>query len=175
MKIHLALMAGGVVVLVGAAATGAQTRIPPSTLGYPLVWEFKTAPLRAAPAPGSACEVADRYVTLVGAKRGKDVPELFAEDGVLLFQGQVRRGRKEIHGFYDTVNVRGAIPISFIDRGAECFMEVANLSAGDDIWRLTAVDHFTVTPAGLISRLAIYLQRGVASAGGLGTSSPAQR
>jgi hypothetical protein len=68
-------------------------------------------------------------------------------------------------------NVRGAIPISFIDRGAECFMEVANLSAGDDIWRLTAVDHFTVTPAGQISRLVIDHQRGAPATGGPGAAA----
>lgn len=134
----------------------AQQKLPPSTLQYPLVWEFQTPPPRATPAAGSACETANQYVNLIGAKRGREVPELFAEDGVFLFQGRLRRGRKEIHGFYDTVNVRGAIPVSFTDKGAECFMELANLSGGDDTWRLTAIDHFTVTPNRQIARLVIW-------------------
>ena len=88
----------------------------------------------------------------------------------------LRRGRKEIHGFYDDVNLRGAIPISLIDSGAECIMELANLTtAGDDIWRLSAIDHFTVAPDGQIARLVIYVQRSIASAAGSGTPSATQR
>ena len=179
MKTHLAqsfVVASGVAVLVWSAAAATQTRIPPSTMQYPLVWEFESPPPRATPTPGSACEAADRYVKLIAAKRAKEVPELFAEDGVFLFQGQVRRGRKEIHGFYDDVNLRGAIPISLIDSGAECIMELANLTtAGDDIWRLSAIDHFTVAPDGQIARLVIYVQRSLASAAGSGTPSATQR
>jgi hypothetical protein len=148
-----------VVVAAGISApapAASQARIPPSTLEYPLVWEFKTPPARAVAAAGSSCEVAQQYVTLVAAKRAKEIPDLFAEDGVFLFQGRLRKGRAEIHGFYDTVNVRGVIPISFTDKGAECFMETANLVGNDDIWRLTAVDHFTIAPDRKIARLIIW-------------------
>jgi hypothetical protein len=146
--------------LLSASLVAAQTRgpLPPSRIQYPFGFEFKTEPPRGTVTPGSACEVADQYVRLVAAKRpATDVPELFAEDGVFLYEGKLRRGRKEIHEFYDHADAAGgAIPISFTDHGAECFMEVAVLPYGSDTWQLGVSDHFTITPDRKIARLIIY-------------------
>jgi hypothetical protein len=144
--------------LLSQAAAQSPKSLPPSKLQYPVGFEFKTAPPRGTVTPGSACEVADQYVRLIAAKRpATDVPELFAEDGVLLYQGKLRRGRKEIHEFYDYADAAGgAIPISFTENGAECFMEVAILPYGSDTWRLGVSDHFTITPDRRIARLIIY-------------------
>jgi hypothetical protein len=156
MKTYVALLMIASGVLVSPAAVDAQERIPPSTLPYPLVSEFKGPPPPATARPDSACKAAEHYSTLIRSRRAKEVPDLFAEDGVLLTRGEVRRGRKEIHGFYDALTGTGATPIAFIDSGAECFMELASRQVDADIWRITAVDHFTVAPDGKIARLLIY-------------------
>jgi hypothetical protein len=138
----------------------AQKPLPPSKMKYPLEWAFKTPPPRGPVTPGSACEVAEEYVRQINAKRpATGVAELFAEDGVVLQPGgKLLRGRKEIHGFYDVTDAgRGVIPLSFIDNGAECDMEIAIQRYGpDETWRLAGSRHFTMTPDRKIARLIFY-------------------
>jgi hypothetical protein len=134
--------------------------LPPSKMQYPLEWTFKVPPPRGAVTPGSACEVAEEYVRQINAKRpATGVGDLFAEDGVVLQgKGKVLRGRKEIHGFYDVTDAgRGVIPLSFLDNGAECVMEIAIQRYGpDETWRLAGARHFTVGPDRQITRLIFF-------------------
>ncbi len=142
-------------------ASGAQRPPQPaSTMNYPLTWEFKDPPPRGSVTPNSACEVAEEYVRQINAKRpATKVADLFAEDGVVLQgRGKLLRGRQEIHGFYDFAdNGRGVIPLSFLDHGAECVMEIAIQRYGpDETWRLAGARHFTIGPDRQITRLIFF-------------------
>ena len=127
---------------------------------YPLEWVFKTPPPRGTVTPGSACEVAEEYVRQINAKRpALGIADLFAADGVILQGGgKLLRGRQEIHGFYSVTDAgRGVIPLSFIDNGAECVMEIAIQAYGpDEPWRLAGARHFTITPDRQIARLVFF-------------------
>src|SRR5688500_17014800 len=133
------VLAGGLLAL--TAGLAAQTPkpmpkgLPPSTLRYPLEWEFKTPPPRGTVTPGSACEVAEEYVWQINFKRpATGVGDLFAEDAELLQdRGRLLKGRKAIHAFYgSTDGGRAVIPIAFLDSGAECYMEIAIQRYGPD-------------------------------------------
>jgi hypothetical protein len=132
---------------------------------FDIKWEDSPPP-RAEPVPCSACEAADAYVKLIAADRASEVPGLFAEDGVFIGPGErVYRGRAEIAEFYNAVHQGGAIPLSFIDRGCECVMELAGMRPADDPskpdhYRLVAIDHFTVGPDGKIQKLVIFIRPG---------------
>ena len=160
-------IAGSVVVLamvfgLSPGSIGAQARspLPPSLMKYPLEWAFKKPPPRGAVAPGSACEVAEEYVRQINASRpAMGIADLFAEDGVVLQGGgKLLRGRKEIHGFYSVTDAgRGVIPLSFIDNGAECVMEIAIQGYGpDEPWRLAESRHFTMNRDRQIARLVFF-------------------
>jgi hypothetical protein len=142
------------------AITAQKPPLPPSKMQYPLEWAFKVPPPRGAVTPGSACEVAEEYVRQINAKRpATGVGDLFAEDAVVLQgKGKVLRGRKEIHGFYDVTDAgRGVIPLSFLDNGAECVMEIAIQRYGPDAtWRLAGARHFTIGPDRQITRLIFF-------------------
>ena len=134
--------------------------LPASAMKYPLAWEFNVPPPRGTVTPDSACEVAEEYVRQINAKRpATKVADLFAEDAVLLQgRGKLLQGRKEIHGFYDFAdNGRGVIPLSFLDHGAECVMEIAIQRYGaDETWRLAGARHFTIGPDRQITRLIFF-------------------
>jgi len=154
--------------------------LPPSTMRYPLEWEFKTPPPRGTVKPGSACVVAEEYVRQVNESRpAMKVSELFADDAELLQdRGRLLKGRAVIHAFYSTTDGgRAVIPIAFIDSGAECYMEIAIQRYGpDETFRLAGTRHFTIDPAGKISRLVFfsYGSGGGAQGGQGGTTAPGQ-
>lgn len=134
--------------------------LPPSKMAYPLEWAFTTPPPRGTVTPDSACEVAEEYVRQINASRpALGIAGLFAEDGVA-FQGggKLLRGRQEIHAFYSATDAgAGVIPLSFVDNGAECFMEIAIQAYGpNQPWRLAGVRHFTITPDRKIARLLFF-------------------
>ena len=154
----------------GSAAAQSRSPLPPSQMRYPLEWAFKTPPPRGPVAPGSACEVAEEYVRQINASRpAMGIADLFAEDGVVLQGGgKLLRGRKEIHGFYSVTDAgRGVIPLSFIDNGAECVMEIAIQGYGsNEPWKLAGARHFTISPDRKIARLLFFDYGGVPPATG---------
>lgn len=159
---HVALLTAAVGLAWWPAPASAQARkpLPPTKMGYPLEWSFTTPPPRGAVTPDSACEVAEEYVRQINASRpAMGIADLFAEDGIA-FQGggKLLRGRKEIHGFYSATDAgAGVIPLSFIDNGAECVMEIAIQGYGsNEPWKLAGVRHFTITPDRRISRLVFF-------------------
>jgi hypothetical protein len=162
--VSLPLAIGLFLALEPSAAAAQKPPLPPSTMRYPLEWAFKVPPPRGTVTPNSACEVAEEYVRQINAKRpATGVAELFAEDGVVLQgRGKVLRGRKEIHGYYDvTDGGRGVIPLSFLDNGAECVMEIAIQRYGpDETWRLAGARHFTIGPNREITRLIFFDYQG---------------
>ena len=138
----------------------AQAPWPPSKVQYPLESRFTVPPPRGSVTPNSSCEIAAEYVRQINAKRpATHVADLFAENAVVLQgRGKVLRGRQEIHGFYDFAdNGRGVIPLSFLDNGAECVMEIAIQRYGpDETWRLAGARHFTIGPDRLITKLVFF-------------------
>jgi hypothetical protein len=175
----LVLMAVTIAAGLAPLIAGAQTRspLPPSQMNYPLEWAFKTPPPRGAVTPGSACEVAEEYVRQINASRpAMGIADLFAEDGVILQGGgRLLRGRKEIHGFYSVTDAgRGVIPLSFIDKGAECVMEIAIQAYGpNEPWRLAGSRHFTMNPGRQITRLVFFDYGSVPPATGRQGAPPA--
>jgi hypothetical protein len=154
------LAIGLFLILAPNLAEAQKPPLPPTKMNYPLEWAFKVPPPRGTVTPNSACEVAEEYVRQINAKRpATGVGDLFAEDGVVLQgRGKVLRGRKEIHGFYDVTDAgRGVIPLSFLDNGAECVMEIAIQRYGpDETWRLAGARHFTIGRDRLITRLVFF-------------------
>jgi hypothetical protein len=150
----------------GSMATAAPADVKDPVVGshWPAESAFTTPPVRAKPRPGSACEVADRYVTLQGAARQNEIAELFAPNGSLLGMSEtVVRGRDQLKEHYSYATSRKVIPISFVDHGRECFMELASPRFGDDagLYRLAAIDHFTLDENSRIERLVTYIKPGI--------------
>lgn len=157
--IALALMAG--TIATPLAAVGTPASLSPA---WPTAIIFDGTPPRAVPVPGSACEIANEYVTLIATDHAAQVPELFAEDGEFVgVEERVLRGRAEIASFYNRVHQGGAVPLSFIDRDDECIMELAGQRpnadpSGPAKYRLVAIDHFTITRDRKIKRLVIFFR-----------------
>jgi len=127
----------------------------------PLVATYSTPPARAKAAPGTACEAAERYVTLQGSGRQSEIAALFAEDADVLAMGAgVMHGHAVLAQYFSRPVNRPVIPITFIDKGRECFMELAAANPDDPSgeYRLAAIDHFTLDESGLVKRLIIYLR-----------------
>ncbi|HUD90849.1 nuclear transport factor 2 family protein [Sphingobium sp.] len=129
---------------------------------WPMATLFHKRPQAAVPTQGSSCEIASDYVDIVESGGGVKIVPLFAADAEFLGpEERVLRGRGEISAFYAKVPklVLGAVPISFVDRGNECFMELAVRSqSGPTVYRLLAIDHFTIDKDRRISRLVIYFR-----------------
>ena len=153
----------------GAQAPGASAALASFNPDWPTGVAFAGTPPAAHPRPGSACEVAQQYVTFIASDRAPQVPGLFAEDGAFIgVADRVFRGPAEIAAFYNTVHQGGAIPLSFIDAGPNCIMELAgrrlNPQAGQpEQYRLLAIDHFTIGADRKIKRLVIFFRPGAMS------------
>jgi hypothetical protein len=167
MHLFRKLALAGVMGLVGCATgapAGQQAARPfDPRIGshWPMGFEFASMPPRSQPLPGSACEIADAYVKLIAADRAPEVPALFAPDGVFIGPpDRVHRGPAEINKFYSRVHQGGAIPLSFIDRGDECIMELAGQRATPTgpQYKLVAIDHFTINADRKITSLVIYVR-----------------
>jgi hypothetical protein len=147
---------------VAAAAQESSSFDPDLGSHWQAATVFDKKPQAAVPNKGSACEIAADYVHIVEAGGGTKIVPLFAPDAEFMGpEERVLRGREEIGSFYAKVPklVLDAVPISFVDRGNECFMELAVRSqSGPTVYRLLAIDHFTINKDRLISRLVIYFR-----------------
>ncbi len=127
---------------------------------------FASKPAEASSSGKPACAAAQRYVDLINAGQYDRLGELFAPDAVFMTPtGAVLVGRDEIGKFYTGLlgSLRPAIvPISFIQDGRHCVMELAAATQmdGHGQYRLSAIDHFTMNDAGLIAHLIVYLRPG---------------
>src|SRR5262245_54782846 len=120
-----AAIAASLAVVCTAALAASANKYPPTKMHWPVTDKFEGHPTPATPVPGTACEVAGRYAELVATKKMTQIPALFADDGVFLASesNKVLKGPKEIATFYNQDDrVPWAIPLSFIDSGAECIM-----------------------------------------------------
>src|SRR5690606_29058075 len=112
----------------------------------------------ARAAPGSSCEIAERYVATVTSERHAEAVKFFAPDAkVIAVEDRVLSG-PDIAAFYERTRAQ-TIPISFVDSGADCFMELAGAVPGQPgTYKLNAVDHFTLDANRRIARLVIYFR-----------------
>ncbi|MDB5446831.1 MAG: hypothetical protein JWQ97_2148 [Phenylobacterium sp.] len=157
--------AAAVLAALGLAAS-AEARPPAQQGRWPTAVVFAGTPPAAQPRPGSSCEAASRYVNFIGSDQASKVPALFAPDGEFVgVENRVLRGPAEIATFYNSVHQGGAVPLSFIDKGSECIMELAGQRPGERpgdpaAYHLVAIDHFTVRPDGKVARLVIFFRPG---------------
>jgi ketosteroid isomerase-like protein len=103
---------------------------------------------------------ADRYVEIVNRGAYHELRDLFADDAVFFAPGnQVFNGRDQIGAFYESFlpsikpNVRIA---TYVEQGDDCVYELEARLAGDDEYRLGAIDHATLDGDGRIKRFAVY-------------------
>jgi SnoaL-like domain len=119
---------------------------------------------RSASAAGGACSAPREYVKLINDGKYDSVGGLFADDAVYMGpDGKTRQGSKNISTFYSRFlprlkpRLRGS---RFFEQGNECMMELENKNSRTGEFAPTAVDHFTVDPAGKISSFIVYLRPG---------------
>ena len=107
-----------------------------------------------------ARSLAQRYVDTTNRGAYSEIGDLFAPDAIFLTpDGQELHGREEIRSFYSeflptiTPKIRLA---SWFESGNECVFEIAARISGHPDEFLGAIDHFTVGPDGLASRLVVF-------------------
>jgi len=127
----------------------------------------------AAPASTRACDIASEYVRLIEAHRYDEVGELWADDAVFYSpRGVVIRGKAAIKAFYAKF-LPTITPINRIARLAwdaqqnVCTMELeTRMTRGADgewkpdaqgAFQAAAVDRFTVSKAGKVQHMIVYL------------------
>jgi hypothetical protein len=152
--------------VVSFSALGAESVDAHLNTPWPLGDVLKTKPISATARPNSSCKTAEIYVSRIDAGRGSEIGELFAEDGVFLppnaSVSDTLKGREAINAWFSehAKAVKQAIPLSFIDAGPECFMEIAGMLSNnqDGQLHLTAIDHFTMNAEGKIIRAVYYFR-----------------
>jgi SnoaL-like domain len=107
---------------------------------------------------GTARDAAMEYFRCMRESDADSMERLFAEDAVLsLFNGTVRRGRREIRDFYENSGMQQGIrpnPQEPIEDDRRCAVEiVVGLADGS---HARVVDIFTVNDDGHVSSLRIY-------------------
>lgn len=124
---------------------------------------FQTKP-QSAEVTGESCRVAKKYVDITNAGEYHKLGDLFAEDAVFMTPfGLVLEGRKTIGEFY-SAKISDLKPdlvaVSYISEGRECIMELVAATSLDNhaVYRLSAIDHFTVNDEGLITNMVVYLR-----------------
>ena len=160
--------------LLGVIHCGSDVRAQPPALlpngeHGPFDAVFAAAPPRAIPAAGSACEVADRWIGLIAAGQASGAAALFAADGLLLGPSdRPLHGSQQISAFHQGLGQPDLIPLSFIDKDAECLVEIAMRpsSGPPGAYRLAALGHFTVDADRKIEKLVIYGRPALAGSAG---------
>jgi hypothetical protein len=161
---RMAAVAAILVGITAVVATSPPAAIPGGVLDprFPGADVYLTAPERAKPPAGRACEAAERYVDLVNAGRFGDVAGLFAEDALLLDpMRHTYRGSEQIHSFYE--GRIGAmrpevVPVAYVGDDRDCMVELAAKSdvGGERRFALVSVDHFTLEASGKVSRMIAF-------------------
>jgi hypothetical protein len=104
--------------------------------------------------------LAERYVEIVNRGAYDELSGLFAHDAVFFAPGKrVFHGRDQIGAFYESFlpSIRPNIRIaSYVEDGDDCVFELEARVAGDDEYRLGAIDHATLDDDGRIKRFAVY-------------------
>lgn len=132
---------------------------------------FESKPPAASVQGKPACKTAQVYVDRINAGQYDKISGLFAADAVFLTPtGPILTSREEIGQFYRKLlgTLRPAIvPISFINEGRTCVMELAAATQVDNPtqYKLSAIDHFTMNDTGQIAHMIVYLRPQVTTPG----------
>jgi len=150
----VALVLGAVVFALNRSARAGE----PSLLAQATTSQDVVARTGAGP-----CQVARQYVSLINKGQYGALGGLFSDDAVYEGpDGKTRHGSKEIGEFYVKMLSRlrpHMKPMSFIQQGNECVMELENKdSTGRYV--LTAIDHFTVDQNGKATHFVVYFRPG---------------
>ena len=107
---------------------------------------------------GRAWDAAQEYFRCVRESDADAIEQLFAEDAVLvMFDGTVRRGRRDIRDFYEHTAMRSGLspqPQQPIEDGDRCAVEI--MVSGRDGRPHRPLDVFTVNDDGEITLLRAY-------------------
>jgi hypothetical protein len=133
----------------------AWLRLTPETV---VSWDFRK---RFGPAPSSPVRaLAERYLETINRGAYSEVADLFAEDATFLPpNGQTLVGREEIRAFYSeflsTIMPKVRMS-SWFENGDEGTLIISAQTGEAGEEHLAAVDHFTVGPNGLATRMVVF-------------------
>jgi ketosteroid isomerase-like protein len=103
---------------------------------------------------------AERYVEWTNAGQYERLASLFAADAVFLApDGRVLHGRDQIGAFYADFlpAIKPTLRLaSFVEQGDVCVYELDARIREDSDFQLSAIDHATLNPEGLVVRFAVY-------------------
>lgn len=121
---------------------------------------YRGVPRPAAPRPGTACVVAQRYLQLINAGRYTEVSRLFAADAVVLepMRGMAR-GTAEIDAFYSRrigAMRPHVIGVAYLGNRSDCMLENAARVPPSPRYRLSSINHFTLDSRGKIIRMVAF-------------------
>jgi ketosteroid isomerase-like protein len=103
---------------------------------------------------------ADHYVEWTNAGEYDRLASLFAQDAVFFApDGRGLRGRDQIGAFYGDFlpTIKPTLRLaSFVEQGDVCVYELDARIGEDTDFQLSAIDHATLNPEGLVVRFAVY-------------------
>lgn len=125
---------------------------------------YRGVPRPAAPRPGTACVVAQRYLALINAGRYGEVSKLFAANAVVLepMRGTAR-GTAEIDAFYSRrigAMRPHVIGVVYLGNRRDCMLENAARVPPSPRYRLSSINHFTLDSRGKIIRMVAFARPG---------------
>jgi hypothetical protein len=121
---------------------------------------YRGLPRPAAPMPGTACVVAQRYLELINAGRYAEVSKLFAANAVVLepMRGTAR-GTAEIDAFYSRrigAMRPHVIGVAYLGDRRHCMLENAARVPPSPRYRLSSINHLTLDSRGKIMRMVAF-------------------
>ena len=163
-KLSMALTA----LLMTAAALGAP--IPVQIAGGTLDPVFEDAdiyigiPKSATATPGTACRVAQDYITYVQNGQYDKVVELFAKTAVVLEPTRQHvQGRDAITKFYTETIGRmkpDIVAVAYVGDKTDCMVSIAagDRNATQPHYKLASVDHFTLDATGKVVSMVAFVR-----------------
>jgi hypothetical protein len=123
---------------------------------------YLAEPIRADAPATRACQAARSYVELADGGRFAEMPELFAENAVVMDPaGRTLQGRSQITDFYEGP-IRRMRPrlmaVAYVGDEVDCMVELATLKPveGRLRWVLVSIDHFTMAADGKVARMVAF-------------------
>jgi SnoaL-like domain len=122
---------------------------------------YLRVPKAADAPPGTACQIAKRYVDLINGRSFAEITDLFENDAVVLDQiGKNVRGHDEINAYFTALGQMPPqmIAVAYTGNDVDCMVEIATQMKiqGQPRYVLTSVDHFTLGKSGKVTRLVAF-------------------
>lgn len=161
--------------LCGGSIARAQNSVPAAQM---LAQAAAAAPAPSAPVPpesAGACGPPHEYIRLINAGNYDAVGGLFSGDAVYMGpDGKTRHGSKAIGAFYSKflrkLKPRPMASI-YMQQGNECMMQLDMKDSKTGELMPGAVDHFTVTTDGKISKFIVFLRPGSSTQRDIGAAT----